>query len=82
MSPEIFPIACGLLLGSILGIRSTSEKLSSAAALTFFFGILATVISGEFRVSLAFLLIDVPTVALSSLSALVVTRRLRRVYRV
>ena len=76
-SSEIFPMVSGLLLGALLGwIEPTARKrigLPIALAL----GFLATVVSGEFRVSWGFLLVDIPLVAVSALAGLVTLHRVR-----
>jgi hypothetical protein len=41
------------------------------------FGVLATVLSGEYLISWSFLLIDIPLVAVSAAASLYVTHRLR-----
>jgi hypothetical protein len=41
------------------------------------FGVLATVVSGEYLISWSFLLIDIPLVAVSAAAGLFVTHRLR-----
>jgi hypothetical protein len=52
-------------------------RLPVGTALAVVLGVLATVVSGEFRVSWAFLLIDIPLVALSAVGGLLTVRRLR-----
>jgi hypothetical protein len=74
---ELLPIACGLLIGALTGGMKPSMQVPSVAALAVVFGTIATVVSGEFRVSWAFLLIDIPLVALSAVVALVFVRLLR-----
>ena len=52
---EFLPITAGLVSGLLLGSFSSRSRLAA--------GFLATVVSGEWRVSWAFLLVDIPLVA-------------------
>ena len=63
---ELIPIGCGLLLGAALGFVRPSIRLPVGAALALVLGLLATVISGEFKTSWGYLLVDVPLVALAA----------------
>ena len=74
---ELFPIASGFLIGSFLGWLRPSMRKWVGALLAFVFGVLATVVSGEFRISWAYLLIDIPLVAISASVGLIVSQRLR-----
>jgi len=74
---ELFPIASGFLIGSFLGWLRPSMRKWVGALLALAFGVLATVISGEFRISWAYLLIDIPLVAFSASVGLIVSQRLR-----
>ena len=74
---ELFPIVSGLFVGSLLGLLRPSVRVPVGAVLIVTFGVLATVVSGEFMISWAFLLIDVPLVAVSTGVGLVVVHRLR-----
>ena len=60
---EFFPIAAGLIAGLLLGSFTARSRLAVGFALSVTAGFLATVLSGEWRVSWAFLLIDIPLVA-------------------
>lgn len=62
---ELFPVACGLLIGLLLGALPRRPGLVSAGAAAVGAGILATIVSGEFRISWGFLLIDIPLVAVA-----------------
>lgn len=72
---EVFPIMagllCGLLLGPLTARRRAYLGLTSAVVL----GVLATIVSGEWRASWAFLLIDIPLVAISATAGLLLSRR-------
>jgi hypothetical protein len=60
MNNEIVPVILGLALGCALGrMRSWRVALVLATML----GVLATIITGEFRLSWGFVLLDVPLVA-------------------
>ena len=61
---EIFPFLGGLLIG-LLYRRGTLSRVWAAVA-AFMVAIIATIISGEFLISWAFLLIDIPIVVISA----------------
>jgi hypothetical protein len=60
---EILPVVSGLFLGALIGLLRPSLRLPVGAALIMAFGVLATVLSGEYLISWSFLLIDIPLVA-------------------
>jgi hypothetical protein len=74
---ELFPILGGLAVGAILGFIKPSLRWWVGALLAVLIGLAATIVSGEFRVSWGFLLIDIPLVAISSVAGLAIARRLR-----
>lgn len=74
---ELLPIVSGLFLGSVLGLLRPSLRVPIGVALIVAFGVLATVVSGEYLISWSFLLIDIPLVAVSAAASLFVTHRLR-----
>jgi hypothetical protein len=74
---ELFPLSCGLLLGALLGLLRPSIRAPVGAAAAVVLGVLATVVSGEFRVSWEFLLFDIPLVAVSAFLGLIAARRVR-----
>jgi hypothetical protein len=74
---EILPIASGLFLGALIGLLRPSLRIPIGAVLIVAFGVLATVVSGEYLISWSFLLIDIPLVAVSAAASLYVTHRLR-----
>ncbi|MFI7343341.1 hypothetical protein ACIBUY_35995 [Streptomyces sp. NPDC050085] len=74
---ELFPFACGLGLGVLLGVLAPRMRWFFAAAASLVLGAAATVVSGEWAISPAFLLIDVPLVACSAFLSYAVARRLR-----
>ncbi len=63
---ELFPIVAGLLCGLVLGSLTARRRLLVGLAFSVVAGVLATVVSGEWRISWAFLLIDIPLVAVSA----------------
>jgi hypothetical protein len=74
---EILPVVSGLFLGALIGLLRPSLRVPVGAALIVGFGVLATVVSGEYLISWSFLLIDIPLVAVSAAASLYVTHRLR-----
>ena len=80
---ELFPIVAGLVCGMVLGSLTARRRVLVGLAFSVVAGVLATVVSGEWRISWAFLLIDIPLVAVSAavgdlLSRSVVLRRADR----
>ena len=75
---ELFPVAAGVVVGLALGLIRPSMRLLVGAPLAVLFGVVATVISGEFRIGWEYLLIDIPLVGLSAVATLMVTRRVVR----
>jgi hypothetical protein len=80
---EFFPIAAGLLCGLLLGTLTARRRVVVGLLFSVVAGVLATVVSGEWRISWAFLLIDIPLVAVCAvagdlLSRTVVLRRAGR----
>lgn len=73
---ELFPLSAGLILGALLGFVRPSIRVPVGTTLATALGVLATVASGEFRVTWAYLLIDIPLVAVAAVAGFVVTRRL------
>ena len=74
---ELLPVASGLIIGLILGLLRSSLRVPVGLVLIIAFGVLATVVSGEYLISWSFLLIDIPLVAVSAAASLFVTHRLR-----
>jgi xanthosine utilization system XapX-like protein len=73
---ELLPLSCGLLLGVALGRVRSSLQLPVGAVLAVVLGMIATVATGEATISWAFVLIDIPIVAVGALVARLVVRRL------
>ena len=78
MLNELFPIVSGALLGLFAGTIRPSMRLQVAIPLVVVLGVLATVISGEFRIGWEFLLIDIPLVVASAVGTILVGRLIRR----
>jgi hypothetical protein len=77
IAEELLPVASGLVIGLILGLLRPSLRVPIGVVLIIVFGVLATVVSGEYLISWSFLLIDIPLVAVSVAASLFVTHRLR-----
>jgi hypothetical protein len=73
---ELFPVAGGLAIGALMATIRPSLRVPVGALLSSTVAVLATVLSGEFRVSWGFLLVDGPLVILSSVAGLLVVHRL------
>jgi hypothetical protein len=71
MLSEVFPLLGGVFVGLVcMTIRSSKRRWSIWAALSILFGLLATIVSGEYAISFGFLLFDVPFVAGVALSVM------------
>jgi hypothetical protein len=75
---ELFPIMSGLLVGATLGLLRPKTRLVTGVAAAIVLGMLATIVSGEYKISWEFLFVDIPLVAGSSLVSLLSLRLLRR----
>lgn len=73
---EIFPITVGLVCGLLLGPLTAKRRLFVGLTVSIIAGFLATVVSGEWRVSWAFLIIDIPLVAVSATAGFLLSRTL------
>ena len=80
---EFFPLLAGLVCGVLLGSVTVRRPLLVGAIFAVVAGVLATVLSGEWRISWEFLLIDIPLVGVSAVSGDLVARTvvLRRISR-
>jgi hypothetical protein len=72
---EIFPMAAGLVCGVLLGTLTARRRIVVGLTVSVVAGVLATVVSGEWRISWAFLLIDIPLVAVFSACGVVLSRK-------
>ena len=75
---ELFPIVSGLLLGAALPLIRPQLRLDVGVGASVVLGTLATIMSGEYRIGWEFLLIDIPLVALCSVTGFVTARAVRR----
>jgi hypothetical protein len=75
---ELFPVASGVLLGFLVGVIRPSLRLPVAFGLTILLGVAATVLSGEYRISWEFLVIDVPMVGICATVTLLAGRAVGR----
>jgi hypothetical protein len=75
---ELFPILSGLALGAALGLLRPGIRMPFGIAVAVVLGAIATIISGEYEISWAFLIIDIPLVWLTAAAALAGLRTLRR----
>ena len=76
---ELFPLACGLLLGVTLGFVCPRLRLPIGAGLAIVLGVTATVVTGELKTSWGYNLVDIPLVALAAFLGLLSVRHLRPV---
>ena len=74
---ELVPIVTGFAAGLALGSLRPGVRLPVGALLAVVLGAAATVVTGESEISWAFVLIDIPLVALASACGLLVARRVR-----
>ncbi|MGH2716234.1 MAG: hypothetical protein ACRDM7_20595 [Thermoleophilaceae bacterium] len=75
---ELVPLVSGFAVGLALGALRPSLRLPVGAALAVVLGVLATVVTGEFKTSWAFVLIDVPLVAVAAVCGLALARQATR----
>lgn len=73
---ELFPVVAGLLCGLLLGSLTARRRVIVGLAFSIIAGVLATVLSGEWRISWAFLLIDIPLVAICAVAGVLLSRRI------
>jgi hypothetical protein len=76
MGNEFFPVIAGVLIGLVMGGVTARKRPWAWLALSVVFGLAATVLSGEYKVSWEYLLIDIPLVAGASVVAFVASRAL------
>ena len=71
MLSEVFPLLCGIFVGLVcITIHSSRRRWIVWTALSVLFGLLATLASGEYTISFAFLFFDVPFVASVALAVM------------
>jgi hypothetical protein len=74
---ELVPLGLGLALGIGLGVLRPSLRLPVGALLAVCLGVLATLVTGEAEISWAFVLVDIPLVAVAAALGVMLGRRLR-----
>jgi hypothetical protein len=75
---ELFPLTSGVLIGLVLGAVTARRRPWVWAVLSVGLGFVATVVSGEFRSTWAYLLLDIPLVGGTSAAAFLISRTARR----
>lgn len=75
---ELIPLFLGLILGVGLGTLRPGIRLPVGAALSVAAGVLATVVTGEFEATWAYLLIDIPLVAGAAALGLMAARQMQQ----
>lgn len=74
---EVFPVVSGVVVGMLIGRLTARRRPWVWLSVTVLLGVCATVVSGEWKASWAYLLVDIPLVGLSSAAAYLVSRRVR-----
>lgn len=74
---ELVPLFSGLMLGVGLGVLRPGIRLPVGAALSVGVGVLATVVTGEFQLTWAYVLVDIPLVAGAAFLGLTAARGVR-----
>jgi hypothetical protein len=72
---ELIPLLSGFAVGLALGVVRPSLRVRVGAVLAVALGVLATVVTGEFKTSWAFVLIDIPLVGVAAVCGLVAARQ-------
>ena len=72
---ELFPIVSGIALGAVHARRHSRLATIASVAIAVGLGIAATVLSGEFRLTWDFLLIDIPLVTCTAAATSLLIRR-------
>ena len=72
---ELIPLLSGFAAGVVLGALRPSLHLVVGALLSVVLGVLANIVTGEFKTSSEFVLIDIPLVALATMCGLAVARQ-------
>jgi hypothetical protein len=75
---EIFPILGGAFLGLALSFLPPGARWWGAIPIVLL-GTAATILSGEFRLSWEFLLVDIPLVGIACVAAMAVAGKMRRI---
>jgi hypothetical protein len=78
MENELFPVVSGLLIGLLVAVLRPKLRARVGVVLAAVFGVLATIVSGEFRIGWEYLLIDIPLVSVSAAAAVIAVRAFQR----
>jgi hypothetical protein len=78
MENELFPVVSGLLIGLLVAVLRPKLRARVGVVLAAIFGVLATIVSGEFRIGWEYLLIDIPLVSVSAAAAVIAVRAFQR----
>ena len=71
---ELLPVTAGLVVGVVLGGVTAGRRPWVWLAASVVLGVAATVLTGEWKVSWAYLLVDIPLVALSAAAGYLLSR--------
>jgi hypothetical protein len=71
---ELVPLFSGFAVGVALGAVKPSMRWWIGALLAVALGVFATVVTGEFKASWAYVLVDIPLVAAASVCGLMLSR--------
>jgi hypothetical protein len=74
---EAFPLLAGFTCGLLVGVTTGRWRMWQVAVVSVLLGFAATVLTGEWRTSWLFLLVDVPLVAGSALFGCLAARMVR-----
>jgi hypothetical protein len=72
------PIACRLVLGSALGVLRPATTIPLGIVGSIALGVMATVLTGELRISWEYFVVDIPLVACAGVASMLVAGRARR----
>lgn len=72
---EILPVTFGVIAGLVMGSVTVRRPLAVWIGLSVVLGVAATFLTGEWQASWAFVLVDVPLVALAAVAAHLGARR-------
>jgi hypothetical protein len=73
---ELIPASFGLVLGAALGRLTPRLRLPVGTVLAVALGVTATIVTGEATISWAFVLVDIPIVAICTAAGVLLGRRL------
>ena len=78
---ELVPMAFGMIVGLLIGTLTARRRLIVWLSASAVLGTAATVLTGEWRISWAFLLVDIPMVAGTAVLAHLAARKTTRLWR-